>query len=125
MAHEDLGVPHFPKRPKLFRDLVDRTSDQGFCRHAAVALGEGALQYGLCLGERLPDVNVAPQDDRARLPAVSRAALLIEIGLGTRLASVLLIVTLWAVLRRKHETPITPRRVMAAIKTARDAATSS
>jgi len=43
------------------------------------------LQHRLCLGRRLADVNVAPQRDSTWLPAVSGAALTIEIGLRARL----------------------------------------
>jgi hypothetical protein len=43
------------------------------------------LQYRLCLGRRLADVNVAPQDNGAWLPAVSGAALTVDIGLRTHL----------------------------------------
>src|SRR5205085_1820615 len=38
MANEDLGVPDFPEDPKLFRDFVDRSRDQSFRRHGAVAM---------------------------------------------------------------------------------------
>ena len=85
MAHEDVGVPDFLEGPKLFLDFVDRSSNQGFCRNAAIALAQRMLQYRLCLGRRLADVNVAPQDNGAWLPAVSGAALTVDIGLRTRL----------------------------------------
>jgi hypothetical protein len=34
MAHRDLGVADFAEAPKLFRDLVSRSGDQGFRRDA-------------------------------------------------------------------------------------------
>jgi DNA-binding transcriptional LysR family regulator len=43
MAHEDVGVPNFREVPKLFRDFVDRSRDQGFCRNAAIALAQSML----------------------------------------------------------------------------------
>jgi len=43
------------------------------------------LQHRLCLRRRLADVNVAAQDEGARLPTASGAALAIEIGLRARL----------------------------------------
>ena len=85
MAHEDVGVTDFPEGPKLLCDFVDRARDQGFCRHAAIASAQRMLQHRLRLGRRVADVNVAPQDDGARLPAVGGAALAIEIGLRARL----------------------------------------
>ena len=67
MAHQDVGVPDFREGPKLFRDFVDRSRDQGFCRHAAVASAQRLLQDRLCLGRRPPDVNAPerPSIDRA------------------------------------------------------------
>ena len=88
MAHQDVGVADFREAPKLFRDFVDRSRDQGFRRHAAIASAEGLLQYRLCLGRRLADVDVAPQDDGARLSAVSGAALAIHVGLRAGLLAV-------------------------------------
>ena len=69
----------------LFRDFVYRSGDQRFGRHATIASGQRVLQHCLSLGGRLADVNVAPQDDRARPPAISRTSLTIEIGLRARL----------------------------------------
>ena len=85
MAHEDVGVPDFLEGPKLFRDFIGRSRDQGFCRNAAIALAQRLLLHRLRLGRRPADVNVAPQDDGARLLAVSGAALAVEIGLRARL----------------------------------------
>src|SRR5262249_13426786 len=85
MAYEDVGVPDFPEGPKLLRDFVDRSRDQGFCRHAAIAPIQRLLQQRLRLGGRLADINVAPQDDGVRLFAVGGTALTIEIGLCARL----------------------------------------
>ena len=45
MAHEDVGVPHFPENPELFRNVIDRSRDQGFCRHTAIALAQRQLEY--------------------------------------------------------------------------------
>src|SRR5215471_5596174 len=81
MAYEDVGVPDFREGPKLLRDFVDRSRDQGFCRHATIALAQRSLQHGLALGVRLANVNVAPQRDGARLFTVSGAALAINVGL--------------------------------------------
>jgi hypothetical protein len=36
MAHENVGVPDFREGPKLLRDFVDGSYDQGFCRDAAI-----------------------------------------------------------------------------------------
>src|SRR5205085_10135621 len=74
-----------PEGPKLFLDFVARSCSQGFCRHAAIASAQCMLQYRPCLRRRLADVNVAPQDNRAWLPAVSGAALTVDFGLRTRL----------------------------------------
>ena len=84
MAREDVGVPDFPEGPKLLRDFIDRSCDQGFCRHAAIALAQRSLQDRSCLGRRLADIDVAPQGDGAWLLTVSGAALAIEIGLHAR-----------------------------------------
>jgi len=43
MAHEDVGVPDYVEGPKLFRDFIDRSGDQGFCRNAAIALAQSML----------------------------------------------------------------------------------
>src|SRR5207248_6777232 len=85
MAHQDLGVPDFTEHPKLFRDVVDRSSDQGFRRDAPIAPAKRMLQYRLRLGRRLADVNVAPQHDGAWLSAVGGAALAIKISLRASL----------------------------------------
>jgi hypothetical protein len=58
--HEDLCVADFSEAPKLFRDLVDRSRNQGLCRNAAIALAQRVLKHRLRLGRRLADVNVAP-----------------------------------------------------------------
>src|SRR5438105_10541738 len=81
VAHRDVGVSDCREAPKLFRDLVDRPRDQGFGRHAAIASAQRMLQYRLCLGRRLADIDVTPQDDGPWLSAVSGAALTIQIGL--------------------------------------------
>src|SRR5438552_9762431 len=81
MARRDLGVADFREAPNLFRDLVDRSRDQGFGWAAAIASAQRLLQYRLCVGRRLADVDVAPQDDGARVFAVGAAALAIHIGL--------------------------------------------
>src|SRR5262249_10321875 len=67
------------------RDLVDRSCDQGFCGNTAITLAHRMLQYCLRLGPRFADVNIAPQDDGARLPPVSGAALTVDSGLRPRL----------------------------------------
>ena len=73
------------KSPKLFRDFVDRSCDQGFRRNTAIVSAQRMPQHRFCLGRRLADVNVAPQGDGVWLPAVSGAALTIDIGLRARL----------------------------------------
>src|SRR6516164_6417103 len=80
MTHEDVSVPKLLKAPKLFGDFVDRSGDQGPCRNTAIASVQHMFQHRLCLGRRLADVNVAPQGDGVWPPAVSGAALEIEIG---------------------------------------------
>jgi len=85
MAHEDVGVPDFLEGPKLFRDFIGRSRDQGFCRNAAIASAQRVLQHRLCLARRPADVNVAPQGDGVWLPAVRGAALTIDIGLNAGL----------------------------------------
>src|SRR5260370_6556200 len=81
MAHRDLGVADFCEAPKMFRHFLGRSRDQGFRRDAAITSVHRLLQYRLCLGRGLADIDVAPQDDCAGLFAVSGAALTIEIGL--------------------------------------------
>src|SRR6516165_43938 len=80
MTHEDVSVPKLLKAPKLFGDFVDRSGDQGPCRNTAIASVQRMFQHRLCLGRRLAYVNVAPQGDGVWPPAVSGAALEIEIG---------------------------------------------
>jgi hypothetical protein len=43
---------------KLFRDLVDRAGDQGFCRNTGIALAQRMFRYRLCLGRRFAEVNI-------------------------------------------------------------------
>src|ERR1700687_6109756 len=78
--------PTLPNARNCSATSSTRARDQGFCRHAAIASAQRVLQHRLRLGRRFADVDVAPQDDGVRLPAVGGAALAIEIGLHRAVA---------------------------------------
>jgi hypothetical protein len=85
MAHKNFAVANRRKLAEPFRYFIDCSSDQRFRLHAAVAAAQRLLQHLLRLCRGLTDVNVAPQNDHARIFAASGAALAVQVGLRASL----------------------------------------